>query len=84
MPCGGILDHDSGLAGTAGLRRDTHGNEGARACGGDRKSVGDQPLIGRRDSVAVKAGLAGEHARGRQRFAGFLRCRRRWRGNSAW
>jgi len=51
-------------------RRDTRGDEGAGADPGIGKTVGDQSLIGGDHGVAAKAGLSGERARRRQRFAG--------------
>ena len=64
------LDDDPGFAGAACLRRDARCDERARADDGDRKPVGDQSFIRRRDGVAAKTGLARKCPRRRQRFTG--------------
>ena len=65
------LDRDPRLAGVVGAGGNARGDEGAGADGGDRKAVRDQPLIGRGDGVAAKAGLFCQRPLRRQRLAGF-------------
>ena len=65
------LDRDVRLAGVVDARGNPRGDEGAGADGGYRKPVRDQPLIGRSDGVAAKAGLLCQRALRRQRLAGF-------------
>jgi hypothetical protein len=66
-----LFDDEIGFPRPFHLRRNAGRDKRARSDPGHGKSVCCQPLVGVGDSIATEAGLFGQGARRRQRFAGF-------------